>query len=127
MIRYQNFFYALFLLSLCLVLIACLSTSDGTGLIKIPYLDKIAHFTMHCVLMFTVAGSVSSKRNGYIGVLAGIGLGILMEILQQNIPGRGFEYYDILANSIGTLSGFVLFESLRTRIYRILDKFYTSS
>jgi len=72
--------------------------------------------------MFTVTGAVSSKRNAYLGIVAGIGLGILMEIIQQSIPGRGFEYYDIIANSLGTISGFLLFETFRSRIYRLLDK-----
>ena len=70
--------------------------------------DKFIHFSVYSLLSFIVfTASLSFKR-----ILLFIGLiflGVLTELL-QNVSGlRNFEYMDIIANSLGILTGFLIF------------------
>jgi VanZ family protein len=79
--------------------------------------DKIAHLFMFAVLVFLMIVGLN-KQYKYrflrdkalqISVIAGISYGIVIEIVQLFIPGRGFELADIFANTIGCFIGFGLF------------------
>ncbi|BDD11303.1 hypothetical protein FUAX_37350 [Fulvitalea axinellae] len=85
--------------------------------------DKVAHAGIFCVL--TMLMIVGFKKQGKYQVLryraipytVGITLayGLAIELLQSAVPGRGFEYLDLLANALGVLIGCVAFRL----IYRI--------
>lgn len=77
--------------------------------------DKIAHalvyFVFSVLLMygFHRQNGYLSKKYVLLAVGISIGYGILMEFAQYFIfTGRYFELYDILANTIGTLSSILL-------------------
>ncbi len=80
-------------------------------------LDKIAHLFIFSVLVFLMIVGLS-KQYAYvylrkyalkISVITGIVYGIIIEIIQQFIPGRSFELADIVADSVGCLIGLGLF------------------
>ncbi|MCI5058304.1 MAG: VanZ family protein, partial [Flavobacteriales bacterium] len=63
------------------------------------------------IAFFVVCGFVNMKNKKFIIVIAFflILYGITIEVVQGNfIPGRMFEYKDILANSLGTIFGTIL-------------------
>lgn len=70
-------------------------------------LDKVAHFTMYGIAMFLVMwASFYFRKNAPITTLMVILFSILLEVLQnQMYLGRHFEWLDIIANSVGALSG----------------------
>ncbi|MBK9191549.1 MAG: VanZ family protein [Crocinitomicaceae bacterium] len=102
------------------VIIAVLSLIPGDQLPQIEWsfisVDTLVHFIMYLVLAFSM-GLSSLKKNLnlsltglYILILtAGIGYGILIEILQGTLVYRRyFDLMDILANSLGTIFGVLL-------------------
>lgn len=79
--------------------------------------DKFAHLTIFAVLVYLLIIGMSKqytyhflKRNALVvALLAGIGYGLIIELIQLLIPGRSFEMADILANSTGCFIGVGLF------------------
>jgi VanZ family protein len=79
--------------------------------------DKAAHFVVFAVLSFMLIVGFT-KQYTYLNIrfnatkiaLAACFIyGLLIELGQSLIPGRGVEYGDILANSIGALIGYGVF------------------
>jgi len=73
-----------------------------------PFLDKIIHFLIYTLLAFLAINTfkISSGKNCYIKVfLYCFFVGTLIECIQYFLPFRGFETFDILANSAGTVAG----------------------
>ena len=54
-------------------------------------------------------GLMNNRTNVMIGIFVAILLGIMIEFIQEYIPGRGFEYWDIVANSCGVVFGAYFF------------------
>lgn len=79
--------------------------------------DTFSHFIVFGVLtLLLIVGFTKQfaynniRRNAVTYALgAGIFYGILIEGIQSVIPGRYFDVIDILANSIGCLTGYVSF------------------
>ncbi len=90
---------------------------DVTGGIDIAHMDKMVHFTFHCVLV--VLGILAYKeRKGQtfkIGwaitqfFVFSLVYGIIIEVLQYYMPfDRSAEFWDVLANLSGALVGILL-------------------
>ena len=95
-----------------MILVAFLSllpANDFPQLPLFPGADKIVHICMYLGLAVLACWSMHAevKRKWYYAVIFfAIGWGIMMEIFQYLMHmGRSFELYDILANSIGALTG----------------------
>lgn len=79
--------------------------------------DKVAHFFIFGVLVFLMIIGLSKQyryqflrsKAVQVSLAIGIAYGIIIEIIQLFIPGRGFEVADIIANTIGCFMGFGLF------------------
>lgn len=81
-----------------------------------PGMDKVVHFIFYLVLTLLVLLSLSrewdlnfSFRTTFIVAIA-IAFGIIIELIQRYIPGRSFEWADILINILGTLTGYQLYK-----------------
>lgn len=81
-------------------------------------IDKVVHFGLYFVLVclwLTVlyARHTLKRKNHLIIVLLSIGYGILIELIQAiSHTGRSYELDDIIANTIGALAGWLLFNPL---------------
>ncbi len=90
-------------------------------LLPFPHFDKLIHFLLYGGLVAIARWTASARWNirpGYgIILAAAIGYGVLIEILQGMLVAyhRSFEYGDILANSLGAIYFWVLFEPARRR------------
>lgn len=82
------------------------------GWLKIPQLDKLVHvamfggLTLFFSLPYLKSGfSAEKKRNIFIRIsLCMIIWGLIIEVIQEYfVPGRGFEWLDLLADSVGVL------------------------
>ncbi len=77
-------------------------------------MDYITHFAAYFLLFILFAlwrSPTLYKIKGktlWSGIIAGILLGILTEILQIHISGRAFNEFDILANTTGIFAGLLL-------------------
>ncbi len=75
-------------------------------------IDKAGHLVFYIIFSFLWLMAFRSREKLKIIVLIfSVSFGILMEICQFYLfNGRSFEYYDILANIIGSLIGVILFK-----------------
>lgn len=107
---------------LWVVLITFLSLVSSRNLQKftvdIVSFDKLAHLIIYAVLSFFIAWGIKKslmRKKLSLKLLAMIFLftsiyGIGIEVLQKSIStGRHFEYYDIIANIIGSFIGLLFF------------------
>lgn len=82
---------------------------------KIPFFDKWVHMGIFCTII--ILWSWSMQLIGYkqlsILLLLAITYGFLIEVVQyQFIPGRSFDMFDVLADSIGSLAGLLIWRSI---------------
>jgi VanZ family protein len=66
------------------------------------------HFSSYFLLTIWFCGLYDKRRNYIVIAAVLIGLGALLDLLQGATSTRHFDIYDILANTIGVLLGFVL-------------------
>jgi VanZ family protein len=94
----------------------------------IPNLDKLIHVFLFCSFVFLWSMFYASKREKddhlkrrFIRILViGCVYGIGMEFIQKYfIPNRNFDIYDIVADTLGAVAGFLI-------VRRTADKFRTS-
>lgn len=117
-------FFRYNLFTLCwLLLVLLLTLTPGENMPKtglwedLLSFDKVAHFFIFGILVFLMIVGLSKQyryqflrsKAVQLSLTVGILYGIIIEIIQQFIPGRGFEFADIIANTIGCFMGFGLF------------------
>ncbi len=82
-----------------------------------PGADKIIHALMYgflvMVSVFDISKIKSYSKHGFglymCSVLFSIIVGVLMEFLQESMNlGRGFDLYDIYADAVGAIIGFLV-------------------
>lgn len=49
-------------------------------------------------------------------------LGLLTEVLQQFIPGRGMDIYDGIADTLGTVIGYYIYRSNKSKLDKLILK-----
>jgi VanZ family protein len=101
------------------VLILILTLLPGSDMPKTDLLsfDKIAHLGIFSVLVILLI--IGFKKQYDFRFLktnaekAALGLaliyGVVIEVLQIFVPGRGFEWFDVLANAMGIGLGYGIF------------------
>ena len=98
----------------CIAALSLLPPRDLPNVQLFEGADKVIHFMMYFI--FSVLGCWTRKTglnpSGIWLILPlTIGWGIFMEIMQLEMHlGRSFEWYDILANSVGSLAGIVSYQ-----------------
>ena len=87
--------------------------------------DKLLHVLMYFLLCFLV-GIGLSKQNKYpearvkaivIAVIYSASIGLLMEVLQNFVPGRFGDWRDVIANVFGVLIAMPLLYWIRLRCH----------
>ena len=89
---------------------------------ELPYIDKLLHFFAYAVLgaFFLRAYKTLRVRNNLklliiLSVLSSSLYGISDEIHQHFVPYRSFEYFDILADVLGSLFGVFIYQYITAR------------
>lgn len=98
----SKFFKVLFIIASLAVL--TVSLLPGNNLPSNLIWDKAGHFIAYCGLA-GICRFASNKRATWQLVIGVIIFSFIIELLQQLIPNRSFEWYDLLANSLGAISG----------------------
>lgn len=71
-------------------------------------MDKIIHVILYGMLSLLVLRALMIEKAGQfrlISFLYAFSLGLLLEIVQIFLPYRSFELWDVLSNSLGSISG----------------------
>lgn len=111
MIKMEQKLYRILLAVWTIVIFLISTTPHIPGTVKvIPFIDELTHFSEFFILGFLLLKSFpgSSRKNFYLLILSGLGYSIFTETCQIFVPGRFFEFYDVLINSLGLLGGFFL-------------------
>ena len=74
--------------------------------IEFEYFDKVRHFFAYFILMAWFSQLYQTSRLRLFYVLFFIFMGVILEILQGLGGVRYFEYYDMVANSLGVAFAF---------------------
>jgi VanZ family protein len=117
------------ILWIIVIVAACLMPSDKlpytSFFVKIPYFDKMVHFTMYFIFtLFLMSGfsrqyrKTSAKAYIYSFIMAFI-LGLLIEFIQEKI-GRSYDVFDMSANTIGIIVSLLLFNPIKWILRNIL-------
>jgi len=92
---------------------------------ELPYIDKLLHFFTYAVLgaLFLRAYKTLQIRNNLkfliiLSVLSSSLYGISDEMHQYFVPSRSFEYFDILADVLGSLFGVFIYQFI---IEKLID------
>lgn len=119
--------------ALWMLMITGLSVMPAPQLPQTPLLtaDKWAHATVYAIFTWLILfglqrkkGAKLSRRQIVVSVVFAALYGILMEFVQYAfVPGRFYEYADMLANTMGALLGFSLFVPVLRRKQRIQAEF----
>ncbi len=75
----------------------------GRGL----HVDKIAHIIAYGIMGFLAYLSVSSVRKRFYFFFIVISLGLVLELFQLYVPGRSASFFDIIANTLGAVLGYL--------------------
>ncbi|RKZ33935.1 VanZ family protein [bacterium] len=79
------------------------------GGIEFPFFDKILHFIAFMILAFLLIRAIkeNSSTNKYIfyTIIISALYGISLEVVQYYIPGRECNFWDWIADFVGTLVG----------------------
>ena len=84
---------------------------DGSTYSKFRHFDKLIHFFLFFVQSFTLSQTIYLYR-GYFSfkiyvfiIIILLSFGIITEVQQQYISFRTFDYYDLITNIIGVVTG----------------------
>ena len=99
-------------LTLYLSLISARAAAEFNVLDFIGF-DKLAHLVFYIIFAFLWSmGLRSHKKLLKVVLFFSISFGVLMEIFQLYLfNGRSFELYDIIANTLGSIIGVILFKN----------------
>lgn len=103
-----------------LLLLSILSLTPGETLPVVRFnlfeLDKLIHFIFYFILIILMNIGFRLKKNEpfykliVLNIVIGILIGWSIELIQGNfIESRQFEYSDIIANSLGTVMGMLIY------------------
>jgi VanZ family protein len=75
--------------------------------------DKVGHFAAYTTLALLPVVATEAVLFGLALAASMVPLGVGLEFAQRLVPGRTFDTHDMLANTIGVLTGAILAVLLR--------------
>ena len=122
MLRYFNLWLSIGWLMVFLLCYFSLIANPPELEIDFEYFDKVRHFIAYFFLMFWFAQLYKNNvaRVGYASFF--ILMGIVLEILQGLGGVRYFEYYDMLANSIGVVLAWFITKKRWHSLFLYIEK-----
>lgn len=72
---------------------------------RVPGGGTLEHLSAYLALAFIPAVAIRRVYRVFVAVISMACLGALLEILQIAIPGRAFEWMDIVMNTVGVTAG----------------------
>lgn len=103
MLRYFNLWLSFGWLMIVTICYVSLTSSPPDLKIDIANLDKIEHFAAYFILMFWFSQLYEVNKTRLFYGIAFVFMGVGLEILQGLGGVRYFEYFDMLANSLGVI------------------------
>lgn len=97
----------IFVLTFILVSFLFLAQSPAKpASLSFQHADKVAHFGVFFVLAFTL--HLAFRPKVWLGLLLLFMYGLLIEVAQSYVPGRGAEALDLVADMLGAATCYLL-------------------
>ena len=103
-------------------IVILLSINPAPEVVGLSVNDKVAHFVAYGGLMGWFSQVYYSFKQRIVAAILLVVLGVTMEFVQANIPGRYYEFADMLANSSGVFLGWLLCLTPLQYILRSFEK-----
>lgn len=108
----------LFTISILIVLIATLM--PGNGKVAGNYLDKVVHFILFFFLSVNTCIKFMEHKKLIQILFYVVLLGFATEVAQNYIPGREMDIFDAIADTLGVMAGYMVYDKYRIGIDRML-------
>ncbi|MGC9394649.1 MAG: VanZ family protein [Anaerolineae bacterium] len=102
------------------VIFVSLLPSKGISLWNI---DKMGHFLAYAGMAILALMTFNSETTRILALLSAIALGAALEWAQSFVPGRDMSLIDGIANTLGILSGTLLFHLRGQYLTERFDRF----
>ena len=109
------------------IFVLCTMPPSGIPEVRIPYLDKIAHFGIFFVqsVLLSLLFNFQSRKSYFqiilLSTLLAFAYGGLIEILQSEFFNRTGDFYDLIADILGGFAGAIAYPTI-LRLFRKLIK-----
>ncbi len=94
---------------LYVVSVVILSVKPGQTGPDIKNIDKVGHFCAYCLMGVLSLMAFVRRWVRVSALLCSVVLGYILEWVQSFIPGRDFSYADGAVNTVGVVSGVLVF------------------
>lgn len=101
--------------------ITVLSLMPPKSGMEIPTNDKVGHFIAYSIFALNLSLAAPSKWMRFYLLLGALSYSVLLEYL-QGFMGRQTSFFDFLANTVGVVSGFLIFLLLGEKIKQLIHK-----
>lgn len=105
--------FLVFLYVACIAALSLLPPQDLPQVQLFPGADKVVHLMMYFIFSLLFCWALKIEKNYsrlFLIFTVTIGWGMLMEFIQLSMHvGRSFSWYDILANSLGVMTGVLIY------------------
>ena len=91
--------------SFLIAAVTVLSLLPASVVPRMPGGGTLEHLSAYLALAFIPAVAIRRVYRVFVAVISVACLGVLLEILQIAIPGRAFEWVDIVMNFVGVTAG----------------------
>ena len=102
-----------------MILIGTLMPSGGNVSVGFQF-DKIVHLAMFFILGGSILISIKDNTRAHQALLLASLFGMLIEVTQQFIPGRGMSLYDAIADTAGLIIAMAVYSSSKVRNSRFI-------
>ena len=117
----RNFLFLAILWTVVITVLSLVSL-NSVPKVDVPGKDKLVHFLFYLVFVifwsFAKVKSYFNLKYDFIIVLFAIVYGIIIEVLQSVLTQtREADIYDVFANSLGAITGFIGFYCVKNKIF----------
>jgi VanZ family protein len=106
-------------LAVLVIAVLVLALSPGAGVLPTSGWDKLDHATAFAALatcgLFANRGQAAVELKVALGLLA---LGLSIEAIQTQVPGRSADWHDVVADAVGIALGLLLASLVARRLDR---------
>lgn len=101
--------------------ITVLSLMPPKSGMEIPTNDKVGHFIAYSVFALNLSLASQRKWMRFYLLIGALSYSILLEYL-QGFTGRQTSFFDFMANSVGVISGYLIYVLLGEKINLLINK-----
>lgn len=110
------------LLLVSIIIILIVTLTPGNGKFAGDYIDKIVHFLIFFNLSLNICYKHQNNNNRFKALFLAVLLGLGTEFLQLYIPGRNMEFLDVVADTMGVVLGYFLYNVYKLKVDKTLFK-----